>query len=90
MKKKICTQCGKEINVKKSEYDKHKNHFCSRECMGKYSSINITKENNPNFAEDMKIIEKLSSISIENNAEKTGNAFKKFLERLNELNNGEK
>ena len=44
-----CTQCGKEINVKKSEYDKHKNHFCNRECMGKYSSINITKENNPNF-----------------------------------------
>ena len=48
------------------------------------------KENNPNFAVDMEIIEKLSSISIENNAEKTGDAFKKFLERINELNNGEK
>ena len=48
------------------------------------------KENNPNFAEDMEIIEKLSSISIENNAEKIGDAFKKFLERINELNNGEK
>ena len=48
------------------------------------------KENNPNFAVDMEIIEKLSSISIENNAEKTGNAFKKFLERINEFNNGEK
>ena len=48
------------------------------------------KENNPNFAEDMEIIEKLSSISTKNRAEKTGDAFKKILERINESNNGEK
>ena len=48
------------------------------------------KENNPNFAEDMEIIEKLSSISTKNNAEKTGYAFKKILERINESNNGKK
>ena len=40
------------------------------------------KENNPNFAVDMEIIEKLSSISIENNAEKTGNAFKKIFRKV--------
>lgn len=53
------------------------------------------KEDNPNLAEDMELIEELSLLSSVSNkyisdAEKIGNAFKKFLERLNELNNGEK
>lgn len=48
------------------------------------------KENSPSFAEDMEIIEKLSSISTKNRARETGNALKKILERINEFNNGEK
>ena len=48
------------------------------------------KECNPDFVEYIEMIEKLSSTSIKSNAEKTGNAFKKILERINESNNGEK
>jgi len=34
-----CDYCGKEKESLKSHYVKNKNHFCSRECMGKYQSI---------------------------------------------------
>jgi hypothetical protein len=35
-----CSQCGVEIFRKKSEIKEHKNHFCSRNCDGKWRSEN--------------------------------------------------
>lgn len=49
------------------------------------------KENSLSFTENIEIIEKLSfSISTNNRARETGNALKKILERINELNNVER
>ena len=51
------------------------------------------KENNPNFAEDMEIIEKLSLLSSVSNkyisdAETVGKSFRKIFERIKESNDG--
>ncbi len=35
-----CSQCGKEIYRSKAEKNLHKDHFCSRECDGKWRSEN--------------------------------------------------
>ena len=53
------------------------------------------KEDNPNLAEDMELIEELSLLSSVSNkyisdAETVGKSFRKILERINEFNNGEK
>ena len=53
------------------------------------------KEDNPNLAKDMELIEELSLLSSVSNkyisdAETVGKSFKKILERINESNNGEK
>ena len=45
------------------------------------------KEDNPNLAEDMELIESNKYIS---DAETVGKSFRKILERINEFNNGEK
>lgn len=39
-----CDYCGKEIEVKKSHYNYHENHFCSRECKNRWQ-ISKTKVN---------------------------------------------
>jgi 5-methylcytosine-specific restriction endonuclease McrA len=47
--KSLCSYCGTIIEFwpcKDSSYDKH---FCNRECLGKWKSINNTTHNNPNW-----------------------------------------
>lgn len=52
------------------------------------------KEDNPNLAEDMELIEELSLLSSASNkctsdAETVGKAFRKIFERIKESNDGE-
>ena len=42
-----CFMCGKEIQVLESKLNKQNNVFCSRECLGKWRSENLSGENSP-------------------------------------------
>ena len=42
-----CDYCGKECNTTISHYNDCKNHFCSRECQGKWNSENLVGEKHP-------------------------------------------
>jgi len=42
-----CDWCGKEFSRKNTQINKH--NFCSRKCMGKWQSQNLTGENHPSW-----------------------------------------
>lgn len=44
-----CTYCGKNIWVRPYDLKGKTNHFCSRECMGKWEHENIKGENHPSW-----------------------------------------
>jgi len=44
-----CDQCGKDIELTPINTQNQENYFCSRECMGKWRSINLSGENSPIF-----------------------------------------
>ena len=44
-----CDYCGKEIVIKKSQYNNSKNHYCSYDCANKGHGENIKGENHPNY-----------------------------------------
>ena len=44
-----CDYCNKKYDIKKSQYNRSEHHFCSKECMGKWQSENLNKENSPLF-----------------------------------------
>ena len=51
-----CSYCGKEMELSKYKHNNSKNHFCSRECHGKWNSENLKGEKhhsyNPNITDD--------------------------------------
>ena len=47
-----CDYCNKEFETTKTKYNKSKNHFCSRECQGKWQSENIRGENHPCYGKE--------------------------------------
>lgn len=40
----VCDYCGKKYHTKKSHYERHKRHFCSRSCYSKYREELLPKE----------------------------------------------
>ena len=44
-----CDYCGKESETIESEYNRHKNHYCSKECGYKHRSSLYSKDNHPNW-----------------------------------------
>jgi hypothetical protein len=45
----ICKNCKKEFETLSFRIKYNRGKFCSRKCMGKWNSVNHTKENNPNW-----------------------------------------
>jgi hypothetical protein len=51
-----CDFCGKECKTTPSHFKRSKHHFCSRECLAKYSS----KTNNPEHYAELKFYDGIS------------------------------
>lgn len=47
-----CDYCHEEKTVKKSDYEGHKHHFCSRECKDKWQVENLKGDNNPTYGKE--------------------------------------
>ena len=43
----ICEHCGKESSMRRIYYQRHKHHFCNRECSDLWQQSSRLKENNP-------------------------------------------
>lgn len=44
-----CDYCGNSFHTRKSAYEKHSRHFCSRSCYSKYRAELLPKEEQPSF-----------------------------------------
>lgn len=44
-----CDMCEKNNTTSVADYNKHKNHFCSKECKAEWQSIHIRRENHPRW-----------------------------------------
>lgn len=42
-----CASCGREKDIKRSQFQKYERHFCDQACQGAWMSENWTGENNP-------------------------------------------
>lgn len=47
-----CEQCGKLTYQKKYDYNKHKHHYCSRECKDKWQIGNLRGANHPGYKKE--------------------------------------